>query len=242
MTIIRRRVIESIIKKFLEKKKRSLLIKTKALSRRYLYEFIEDSLAGVFTDRAVTKRIINVGSGGKISKMIEKIAREKETQVTSIDIDLSREPDVVSDVRDLSFSDSSFDCVVCAEVLEHVFYPHESIKELHRVLVKGGKLILTTRFIFPLHDRPNDYFRFTKYGLVKLLSDFSKIDIHEQLNWIETLATLVIRLLKEDKKWVLILAPLIYFIGRLMDMTRKILIKRFNTDYIASGYLVVAIK
>ncbi|MBU1086382.1 MAG: methyltransferase domain-containing protein [Candidatus Omnitrophica bacterium] len=37
----------------------------------------------------------------------------------------------------------SFDVILCTEVLEHVPYPNETIKEFFRLLKKGGKLILT---------------------------------------------------------------------------------------------------
>ena len=124
------------------------------------------------------------------------------------------------------------------DINRHRFFLVQILKDIYTDLelanclgFKGGNALMF------LYDLP----RFS-VDLDFNLLDFSKTDIHEHLNWIETLATLVIRLIKEDKKWVLILAPLIFFVGRLLDMSRKILIKRFNTDYIASGYLVVAIK
>lgn len=41
----------------------------------------------------------------------------------------------------LPFSDSTFDRVVCCEVLEHVDDPPQAVRELHRVLKPGGMLV-----------------------------------------------------------------------------------------------------
>lgn len=51
--------------------------------------------------------------------------------------------DIVSDIWDLPVEGGTYDAVLCTEVLEHVPYPRETIKELARVLKPGGTLILT---------------------------------------------------------------------------------------------------
>jgi ubiquinone/menaquinone biosynthesis C-methylase UbiE len=47
---------------------------------------------------------------------------------------------VVSDVQNLSFPDSSFDAVICLDVIEHVDRPQKALFEIARVLKKGGLL------------------------------------------------------------------------------------------------------
>ena len=89
---------------------------------------------------------------------------------TGLDIKKTPAVDIVADCHDLHMiGDEQFDCVLCTEVLEHLHTPQQAINEFHRVLKKNGTLILTTRFIYPLHDVPHDYYRYTRYGLEHLL-------------------------------------------------------------------------
>ena len=50
----------------------------------------------------------------------------------------------------IPFADSSFDCIVMTEVLEHVADEPTSLAEVHRVLVSGGTLLLTVPHRGPL--------------------------------------------------------------------------------------------
>lgn len=48
---------------------------------------------------------------------------------------------VIDDAAELPFEDASFDVVLCIEVLEHLFAPQQTVREIHRVLRPGGRLI-----------------------------------------------------------------------------------------------------
>ena len=101
---------------------------------------------------------------------------------------------VIGDAQALGICDASFDVVLCTEVLEHLPEPQRAIDEMYRVLVPGGQLLLTTRFLFPIHDSPHDYFRFTKYGLRHLLRRFDITELQEETDAVGTLAVLLQRL------------------------------------------------
>lgn len=60
---------------------------------------------------------------------------------------------------------SSFHTVLSSQVLEHVTDPHAYLTEAHRILAPGGILILTTHGMFLEHGCPDDYYRWTGYGL-----------------------------------------------------------------------------
>lgn len=101
---------------------------------------------------------------------------------------------VLSDAQALGIRDGSFGVVLCTEVLEHLPEPQRAVDEMFRVLEPGGELLLTTRFLFPIHDAPHDYFRFTKYGLRYLLRRFEIVELREETDSVGTIAVLLQRL------------------------------------------------
>ena len=58
---------------------------------------------------------------------------------------LNRTPCLTTaDARRLPFPDEAFDCVVMADVIEHIDAPDAVMSEAHRVLRNGGQILLTT--------------------------------------------------------------------------------------------------
>lgn len=47
------------------------------------------------------------------------------------------------DIHNLPFDDESFDCIVCTEVLEHVYSPYKALDEIHRILKPKGNFVLS---------------------------------------------------------------------------------------------------
>lgn len=78
--------------------------------------------------------------------------------------------DMVLDVYDLAtvFSDR-FTSVVCSEVLEHLEWPREAMRQMFHVIRPGGQIVLTAPFSFPVHAYPDDFFRYTPSGIQSLL-------------------------------------------------------------------------
>ena len=54
--------------------------------------------------------------------------------------------------------------------LEHILIA--CYKKLDYLLKEKGHLIVSVPFIYPLHDEPLDFWRFTEHALKKLFSDF----------------------------------------------------------------------
>jgi SAM-dependent methyltransferase len=80
-------------------------------------------------------------------------------------------PTVVGSAEALPFEDESFDVVLSTQVLEHLPDPRRALGEAVRVLKKGGRLILTVPGVWPTHEAPYDFWRFTRHGLIRLLDD-----------------------------------------------------------------------
>jgi SAM-dependent methyltransferase len=74
-------------------------------------------------------------------------------------------PDVFADGAQLPFATGSIDCITCLEVLEHVPDPAIVIAEISRVLVRGGRGWISMPFLYPIHDAPFDFQRYTPYGM-----------------------------------------------------------------------------
>lgn len=72
--------------------------------------------------------------------------------------------DIVSDIIDIPEKDESFDVIICTEVFEHIPDPVLVLNEFHRLLKKGGKLILTAPFASKYHFSPFFFYTgFSKY-------------------------------------------------------------------------------
>ncbi len=79
------------------------------------------------------KTVLEIGIG---NRLVSNYLKEKGVNVTTCDYDEGLEPEVVADVRDLSyFKDNSFDVVVAYEILEHISWNDldKALKELKRV-------------------------------------------------------------------------------------------------------------
>lgn len=81
------------------------------------------------------------------------------------------EVDVFWDWKTLPFESGYFDSILSTEVFEHTFNLEEILKELNRVLKLNWKILITVPFVFPEHEIPYDFGRYTKYWLKYLLEE-----------------------------------------------------------------------
>lgn len=68
--------------------------------------------------------------------------------------------DQVEDITQLSFASNSIESLICISVLQHVFDFNKGIDEIIRVLLPGGKALITNGFMFPV-CMEQDFIRFT---------------------------------------------------------------------------------
>ncbi len=80
--------------------------------------------------------------------------------------------DVRCNCNQLPFEDESVGCVTMVDTLEHVENFRDAAKEARRVLRANGILIASSVMDFPIHEHPDDYWRFTPAGFELLLGDF----------------------------------------------------------------------
>jgi SAM-dependent methyltransferase len=93
--------------------------------------------------------------------------------VETLDIDYLSKANYIADIccdNSNLIPDNTFDIVVCTEVLEHTLHPFNAVKEIYRILKKGGYLLATTPFNFRIHGPLPDCWRFSEHGLKALLN------------------------------------------------------------------------
>lgn len=97
--------------------------------------------------------------------------------------------DVYYDGKKIPFKDEYFDNIFSSEVFEHIENIEDILKELNRVLKKGGKILITVPFVWNEHEVPNDYRRFTTFGIISMLKKHNfKIDkVETTTHFFETL-------------------------------------------------------
>jgi SAM-dependent methyltransferase len=115
----------------------------------------------------VSGRLLDVGAA---DRWVESLV-PAEVQYVALDYPATgkvlygAQPHVFADAADLPFIDHCFDAVTCLEVLEHVAEPELVMSEIGRVLKRGGRAWISTPFLYPLHDAPFDFRRYTEFGL-----------------------------------------------------------------------------
>ena len=109
----------------------------------------------------------------------------------SLNLAFSEKPTVAGDAFFMPFKDRSFDGIIMLEVLEHIPTPDILIKEIMRVTKVGGIMIGSTRFIYPQHGAPNDYFRFTAESLELIFREYSECQIEKLGNRLHVLGDIV---------------------------------------------------
>jgi SAM-dependent methyltransferase len=79
--------------------------------------------------------------------------------------------DALARVEDLPFPAHTFDGILSIAVLEHTPFPRRTLHEMAKTLKPGGRLMIIVPTMWEEHQMPNDFYRFTRYGTIRLLED-----------------------------------------------------------------------
>jgi len=134
-------------------------------SRTYLHRFLARAGESVRPGELV----LDAGAGRAPYRDLFAHARYETADFLAVKGKQYRAPDYVCDLASIPVEDARFDHVLLTQVLEHLPDPGRVLAELQRVLKPGGTLWLTAPLFYAEHERPYDFFRYTQYGLRRLL-------------------------------------------------------------------------
>lgn len=140
-----------------------------------------------FLNKHIKGKVLEIGPQEK--NYFDKL---KITAHETLDIDETHKGlTYVDDIHQTKLPSKSYDSIVAIQVFEHLYNPFLAAKQIHRLLKKGGYFVGTTCFIYPYHGEPQDYFRFTRFGLESVFSDFSEVKIYTVGNRLYSLTDLI---------------------------------------------------
>jgi SAM-dependent methyltransferase len=112
-------------------------------------------------------RLLDAGCG---EKPYEPLFAPHVSAYVGLDNAAHADADLVGAIEAIPADDSSFDVVICIQVLEHVDDPAAAVRELHRVTRPGGRVLLSTHGAMVYHPNPSDPWRWTHEGLERLFA------------------------------------------------------------------------
>lgn len=131
------------------------------LDRHLLEKQIKD------LSRFITGAVLDIGVGS-FSRYKHLFTWEK---YLTMDVKSGPGVDIVAGIEQIPLDDNLCDSVICTQVLEHVPNPFVAAKEIYRVLKSSGYCLITIPQTSEIHEEPNDFFRYTKFGIAKVFNE-----------------------------------------------------------------------
>ena len=118
--------------------------------------------------------LVCIDIGGRIQPY-RSLLETKVTRYIAVDIQMEGLVNVLATAANLPFEGNSCDVILCTDTLQYIPNALGAIKEMHRALKPGGKLMLSTRGFYPEHH--DECGRFLPDGLRYLTRMFSAVEI-----------------------------------------------------------------
>ena len=159
-------------------------------TRQPILDFVRE-VAEAIPDGA---RVLDVGAGEAPYRELFEHTEYVTSDWTHSVHPGARAVDIVGPAEDLPIDDEAFDHILLTEVLEHTPDPTAVLTEMHRILRPGGELHMTTPFVWELHELPFDFFRYTPWGLERVMraAGFAAVDIEPRNDCFGTLGQMMV--------------------------------------------------
>jgi SAM-dependent methyltransferase len=129
------------------------------------------STAMIEMSKNLSGHLLDLGCGSKPYQVLFDVDAYVGLDIDTVAARNLNRADDFYDGKVFPYPDQSFDCILCNQVLEHVFNPELFLLEINRVLKPKGLLLLTVPFVWDEHEQPYDYARYSSFGLFALLQN-----------------------------------------------------------------------
>lgn len=147
-------------------------------SRVHLERVNRDFAATVSADSLV----LDAGAGDAPYRPLFAHARYESADFEMVDKPYAKTT-YVCDLCAIPVQDARFDAIIFNQVMEHLPDPAAALRELHRVLKPGGRMIATAPLFYEEHEVPYDFYRYTQFGWRHLMAQAGFVI--ERLDWLE---------------------------------------------------------
>jgi len=209
------------------------------------YYFIRHvALNGIINNKnSITGKVLDFGCGLKPYKDLFSTTEYIGLDYYSEGHDHSNEQiDVFYDGKNIPFDDKSFNSVISTEVFEHVFDLDIALKELNRILVNNGIILITCPFVFPEHETPNDFARYTQFALKHIFEQhgFKIIKYEKGGNTILTIAQLITIFISEKTSFLLSKNKIFHYLYEILIIFFNFFGVFFNKVFTSSDALYLS--
>jgi SAM-dependent methyltransferase len=144
-----------------------------------LYKYIVIVLSPVYYAFGVEKKFLRNHVNGRQVVAINLGSGNSRLAPNLVNVDIFAYPnvDLVCNLETVPIQDGSADVIMNIAVLEHLPDPQAAVREMFRLLKRGGHLYSFVPFIQGFHASPHDFQRYTREGLKRLYQDFDLIEV-----------------------------------------------------------------
>ena len=134
--------------------------------------FILNAVRRFITELPPGAQVLDAGAG---ETQYKKLFQQTGRRYWALDLGVGETDwryagiDTFADTDAIPFRPGFFDGVMSLAVLEHSPRPRQVLYELNTALKPGGRLLIVVPTMWEEHQMPHDFYRFTRYGLDRLL-------------------------------------------------------------------------
>jgi SAM-dependent methyltransferase len=126
--------------------------------------------------------VLDAGAGDGPYKSLMAHTRYESADFEQVDKQYANST-YVCDLSAIPVEDGRFEAILFNQVMEHLPEPKLALRELHRVLKAGGRMIYTAPLFYEEHEQPYDFYRYTQFAVRYL---FTGAGFHiDRLDWME---------------------------------------------------------